>query len=111
MPIDRSVLAILDGQQRLTALNIAVYGSLAVKKPYAWASNPGAFPKKRLHLNLLGAPDPDELSLAYDLRFLSESEAQSPDGKPRFWYRVGDIMKAVSYTHLDVYKRQGSNVP
>src|ERR1700753_4294633 len=36
VPAGQGVLAVLDGQQRLTALNIAVYGSLAVKKKYAW---------------------------------------------------------------------------
>jgi len=39
VPAGQGVLAILDGQQRLTALNIAVYGSLAVKKKYAWWSS------------------------------------------------------------------------
>ena len=41
-------IAILDGQQRLTSLNIAVYGSHAEKKKYAWWNSPDAFPKKRL---------------------------------------------------------------
>ncbi|MHB1509352.1 MAG: hypothetical protein ACYCST_09625 [Acidimicrobiales bacterium] len=86
------MLAILDGQQRLTALNIAAYGSLAVKKPCAWASNPSAFPKKRLYLNLLSEPNPDELALAYELRFLADEEAQAPDGAPDAWYRAGDIL-------------------
>lgn len=92
VPSDRSVLAILDGQQRLTALNIAAYGSLAVKKPYAWASNPNAFPKKRLYLNLLSEPNPDELALAYELRFLTDDEARASAGEPDVWYRVGDIL-------------------
>jgi uncharacterized protein with ParB-like and HNH nuclease domain len=35
VPSGQGVLAILDGQQRLTALNIAVYGSYAVKRKYA----------------------------------------------------------------------------
>jgi hypothetical protein len=92
VPPGRSVLAILDGQQRLTALNIAVYGSLAVKKPYAWWANPDAFPKKRLHLNLLSTPDPDELALAYDLRFLTDDEAERSEAESKVWYPVGDII-------------------
>jgi uncharacterized protein with ParB-like and HNH nuclease domain len=80
VPPGRSVLAILDGQQRLTALNIAVYGSLAVKKPYAWWSNPDAFPKngpistcsvpptRRLPVHerrrLCGEPDPAQYGTA-----------------------------------------------
>ena len=44
VPAGQSILAVLDGQQRLTALNIAVYGSLAVKKKYAWWNSTDAFP-------------------------------------------------------------------
>jgi Protein of unknown function DUF262 len=85
VPAGHGVLAILDGQQRLTALNIAVYGSLAVKKKYAWWNGTDAFPKKRLYLNLLDDPDPDELGLRYDLRFLTHEEAQAKSGEPDRW--------------------------
>ena len=45
--------AVLDGQQRLTALNVgALRGSLAPKLPRYWWDNPGAFPKRRMHLIL-----------------------------------------------------------
>ena len=37
---NRDVIAVLDGQQRLTALNIGLRGSLAMKLPYKrWSSN------------------------------------------------------------------------
>ncbi|GHK02355.1 hypothetical protein SY2F82_41520 [Streptomyces sp. Y2F8-2] len=42
----RAVTAILDGQQRLTALNIGLYGSFTAKLPRLWANNPLAYPKK-----------------------------------------------------------------
>jgi hypothetical protein len=58
VPAGQGVLAILDGQQRLTALNIAVYGSLAVKRKYAWWNSTDAFPRKRLYLNILADADP-----------------------------------------------------
>ena len=61
VPGGQGALAILDGQQRLTALNIAVYGSLAVKKKYAWWNSTDAFPRRRLYLNLLADADPGEL--------------------------------------------------
>ena len=44
--------AVLDGQQRLTALNVGLRGSLAPKLPRYWWDNPGAFPKRRMHLIL-----------------------------------------------------------
>ena len=84
--------AILDGQQRLTSLNIAVYGSHAEKKKYAWWNSPDAFPKKRLHLNLLEEPDPEELGLRYDLRFLTDAETKPVPGEPDKWYPIGDVL-------------------
>ncbi|WP_049562708.1 DUF262 domain-containing protein [Nonomuraea sp. SBT364] len=92
IPNGSGVTAVLDGQQRLTALNIAIYGSHAEKRKYAWWSSPDAFPKKRLHLNLVEDPDPDEMGLRYDLRFLTDVEAASADGNPDRWYPVGAIL-------------------
>lgn len=93
VPQGQGVTAILDGQQRLTALNIAVYGTLAEKKKYAWWSSPDAFPQKRLYLNLANDPDAEELGLRFDLRFLSEPEAAPAPGDPDVWYPVGDILR------------------
>ena len=92
VPGGQGVLAVLDGQQRLTALNIAVYGSLAVKKKYAWWSSTDAFPRKRLYLNLLADADPDELGLRYDLRFLTDEEARAAPGEPDGWYPLTRVM-------------------
>lgn len=92
VPSGQGVLAILDGQQRLTALNIAVYGSYAVKRKYAWWNSTDAFPSKRLYLNLLADADPDDLGLRYDLRFLTDDEAKPEPGEPDGWYPVGDVL-------------------
>lgn len=92
VPTGQPTTAILDGQQRLTSLNIAIYGSHAEKKKYAWWNSPDAFPKKRLHLNLLDAPDPEELGLRYDLRFLTEDEAKPGPDQPGKWFMIGDVL-------------------
>lgn len=85
--------AVLDGQQRLTSLNIALYGSYAEKKKYAWWNSPDAFPVKKLYLNLTEDPANEELGLKYDLRFLSEKEAAAaPDSEDK-WFRVGAILE------------------
>lgn len=84
--------AVLDGQQRLTALNIALYGSYAEKKKYAWWNSADAFPSKRLYLNLVEAPDDEELGLKYDLRFLTDKEAAVNDGAEDKWFRVGAVL-------------------
>lgn len=84
--------AVLDGQQRLTSLNIGLYGSFAEKKKYAWWNSADAFPRKRLYLNLVDDPANEELGLRYDLRFLTDKEAGAPDGTENKWFRVGSVL-------------------
>jgi Protein of unknown function DUF262 len=85
--------AVLDGQQRLTSLNIALYGSFAEKKKYAWWSSPEAFPVKKLYLNLVGDPKDEELGLKYDLRFLTVQEAAAENDGQDKWFRVGAVLE------------------
>ncbi len=85
-------IAVLDGQQRLTSLNIALYGSFAEKRKYAWWNSPDAFPVKRLYLNLTEDPADEELGLRYDLRFLTEKEATGHGEEERKWFRVGAVL-------------------
>ena len=75
---NRDVIAVLDGQQRLTALNIGLRGSLAMKLPYRrWRSN-DAFPTKYLYLNLLWTPsDEDDVGMRYQFEFLTPEQANS----------------------------------
>ncbi|MDR1633998.1 MAG: DUF262 domain-containing protein [Bifidobacteriaceae bacterium] len=69
----QGVTAVLDGQQRLTALNIAARGSHAEAVPRMWGSNPNNYPVHRLYLNLID--DHNRLGLAHDLRFMSDHQA------------------------------------
>ena len=92
LPGGAGTLAVLDGQQRLTSLNVAFYGSYAVKKKYAWWTSPDAFPIKRLYLNLTADAAPGDLGLQYDLQFLSPEEAAAPPGEPDAWYPVADVL-------------------
>jgi hypothetical protein len=93
IPAGQGAIAILDGQQRLTALNIGLYGSHAERQPRKWWNNPDAFPKKRLYLNLLGGSDGDELAMAYDFKFLTETEAKPDEGGPDSWFLVNGVLK------------------
>ncbi|MFF3932526.1 DUF262 domain-containing protein [Streptomyces hirsutus] len=89
---NRAVTAILDGQQRLTALNIGLCGSFTAKLPRMWANNPLAYPKKQLYLNLLHRGQDDDLGVEYDFRFLAPEEAETDNGSGDVhWYRVQDI--------------------
>lgn len=93
VPAGAGTTAVLDGQQRLTSLNIALYGSFAEKKKYAWWNSPDAFPVKRLYLNLVDDPADEELGLRYDLRFLTDNEAAPEPGAESKWFRVGAVLE------------------
>ena len=68
----QALTAVLDGQQRLTAFNIGLRGSMAVKRPYKWWSSPDAFPRRVLALDLLAHPEPDEFGNRYTFEFIDE---------------------------------------
>jgi hypothetical protein len=85
----QSVTAVLDGQQRLTALNIGLRGSMAIKQPNKWWTNPDAFPKRTLRLDLLASQTPDEDGVVYRFRFLDDGQvARDENGH---WFSVPEI--------------------
>ena len=94
------VTAVLDGQQRLTALNIGLRGSYAYKLPRLWWNNPHAFPRRRLYLNILADAEENEQNMQYDFRFLTSEEALRRD-ETHCWYPVGDILKVKDWLDLN----------
>jgi len=92
VPSGYGTTAVLDGQQRLTSLNIALYGSFAEKKKYAWWNSPDAFPVKRLYLNLVDDPEGEELGLRYDLKFVTDKESAADQDAEDKWFRVGAVL-------------------
>lgn len=86
----QSVTAVLDGQQRLTALNIGLRGSMAMKQPNKWWTNPDAFPERVLRLDLLAPVRPDDDGALYRFRFLSDEQAAKDE--TAHWFKVPDIM-------------------
>lgn len=114
VPAGSGTTAILDGQQRLTALNIGLYGSHATKRRYGRSSSSNAYPKKRLYVNLVDTPQDEELGLKYDLRFLTDDEARpapTTDGSPEVdrWFLVGDVFKLTDdpVGYIDVVSDRG----
>ena len=87
---NHDVVAVLDGQQRLTALNIGLRGSLATKLPYKrWSSN-DAFPTRYLYLDLLWSPsEDDDVGMRYRFEFLTPNQLATRGG---CFFRVADIL-------------------
>ena len=89
------ITAVLDGQQRLTTMNIGLRGSYAYKLPRLWWKSPDAFPKRHLYLNILSEAEENEAGMQFDFRFLTLKEAQQRDDA-HCWYRTGDVLKTKS---------------
>lgn len=84
------ITAVLDGQQRLTALNIGLRGSMARKLPRLWINNPNAYPVKHLYLDLLWTPsDEDDVGLEYQFEFRTADEMSSDES---CWFPVKRIL-------------------
>ena len=86
--------AVLDGQQRLTALNVGLHGSGRWKLPRLWWNNPRAFPERRLFLDLLAPRTEDDEELSYKFRLLPVDDKGAPERRSdhEHWYPVGDIL-------------------
>lgn len=86
---NKPLVAVLDGQQRMTALNIGLRGSYAEKVKWKRWTSPDAFPTKRLHLNLLSEVDL-ETGDKYEFKFREEG---LPNLEPKsLWLPVGDVL-------------------
>lgn len=85
----QTVIAMLDGQQRLTLLNIGLRGTYAYKRARAWSNNPDNYPTRKLYLNVLEEAEENEAGLRYDFRFLTDSQltAANPD-EAKYWFPV-----------------------
>lgn len=103
---ETSVVAVLDGQQRLTALNIGLRGSHAEKLPYKRWSNNAAYPVCRLYLNLRGSKDPGPLGLAYQFEFLTEEQVRAANTRGQHFFRVGEILRMAAGPQMFTYVRE-----
>lgn len=103
------IMAILDGQQRMTSLYIGLKGTYAYKLSYKRWDNPLAYPKRRLYLNLL-QPAEEREDFKYDFLFLTEDEVREDhayrdeDGKRHyFWFPVGEILNFTKSNEVNKY--------
>ncbi len=96
---DEDVIALLDGQQRMTSMYVALTGTYAKKMPYYQWNSPHAFPAKKLHLNLLKTSD--ELEIEYDFRFMTAEEAQPSEGY--FWFECAKILDITDMSKVSMF--------
>jgi hypothetical protein len=99
--------AALDGQQRMTALFIALQGSYTTKKPGGHINNPDAYIKRHLYFNLLGfkTGNPAQESEGLNLfKMMSEQELAKENEKNDpyiFWVIAKDFIDNSIWGDLD----------
>ena len=102
---NESIIAVLDGQQRLTSLYIGLKGSYAYKLSYKRWDNPNAYPVRKLYLNLLQRSEDSECEYEFD--FLTPEEANQNDNT-HYWFMVGNILDMKNLS--DVMKYWSKNI-
>lgn len=100
------IIAILDGQQRMTSLYIGLKGTYAYKMSYKRWDNPAAYPKRRLYINLLG--ESDDSDMMYDFKFLTDNDAEntrddSGEYGDTYWFPVGEVLNFSELSDVNDY--------
>jgi len=90
--LKEEIIGVLDGQQRLSSMYIALQGTYAYKKPYARWDNDKAFPRRKFYLNLLKDPvEKEEEGYIYEFKFLTDDEAKRAD-KEHLWFLIREVL-------------------
>ncbi|BAW79892.1 hypothetical conserved protein [Candidatus Nitrosoglobus terrae] len=103
-----SFIAILDGQQRLTALYIGLKGNYAYKVTgKRWEDTERNIPTRRLYLNIDEKLSDQEDGRVYEFKFLIDSNTHSQriykDSRNISWFKVGEILNFPSDEDLDSF--------
>jgi len=97
---DDDITVILDGQQRLTALYIALKGTYAYRLYHKHKKKDDSFPKRKLYLNLLNKAD--DIDLIYNFAFLTEDESKQTT-EANYWFEVGKILELKEEADVNDY--------
>lgn len=95
--ISKDFNAVLDGQQRLTALHLGLCGSYAYHEyRHSWDNNPNSFPERKLYLCITKINTDEESDRKYLFYFEKSSITKSKDlyqdSNGDIWFRVGKII-------------------
>lgn len=104
--------AVIDGQQRLTAIYVGLKGTYAYKQPRVWwpkVRDDVALPPRKLYLDIKNPARDDagsEQMTEFDFRFLTEKQAETAKSNPNVHYfRVGQILEMEEVATVDKIPR------
>ena len=79
--------------------NIGLRGSMAIKEPNKWRTNPNAFPRKTLHLDLL-AGELERTKRAKHTVSAFWSRKKPLQMRAALWYQAADILSVTNIARL-----------
>lgn len=97
------LIGVLDGQQRLNSMYVALQGTYAYKRPRIWANNPNAFPVRKFFLNVFKAETEEEdADYIYEFKFLTPEESQE-HYRDTCWCLVKDLLECEGLPAVNRY--------
>jgi uncharacterized protein with ParB-like and HNH nuclease domain len=105
--------AILDGQQRLTALYIGLCGSYAYHMyNRSWVNTERSFPTRHLYLNISKEFTDEESDKKYNFKFLDKFTTNEhdifADKNNEKWFKVGTILRLYKNDEIDDFQEKYS---
>ncbi|WIH85461.1 DUF262 domain-containing HNH endonuclease family protein [Brachyspira pilosicoli] len=94
---NKNIISILDGQQRLTSLYIGLRGSFSYKEKHKKYNKDASFPKRFLYINIFHDIENDSIDISnneilYDLKFMTEEEANNNNDDKNYWFKISNIL-------------------
>lgn len=107
------IVGVLDGQQRLSSMYLALQGSYAYKTKYRRHNDDSAYPKRELYLNLLSSTsfsEDEEEESKFEFRFLTQDNYESKVNSPNeFWFPVRKILQFKSLSEVMSYTMKNNS--
>ena len=85
------VIAVLDGQQRLTSIYLALNGNYTERRKYARIDDNAAYQEKYLYLNLLAKSE--DVEKEFEFKFLTDEEVDESENKEYCWFKCCKILE------------------
>jgi len=99
----KEIIGMLDGQQRLSSMYVALQGTYAFKKHYARRDDDTAYPPRKLCLNLLfDSNDTEEEETLYDFQFSTDEEAEKITTEC-LWFPIREVLLWEKDPDIDSY--------
>lgn len=102
------IVAVLDGQQRMSALYIGLSGSVSRRKKYAWGNKESSYEVKHLYFNALSDPmrEIEESSNRYEFKMMTVEEVTASDGWEKFWVKVENVYAVRDFAVMMDWRRE-----